>query len=71
MLGKIAKVAALCLAGPALAFGVLFAGCEGRAPAFGVMCGHNVFISLVVLTLAAWFVLASVSVLFQVLRRKE
>lgn len=71
MLGKIAKIAALVLAGPTLAFAVLFAGCEGPAPALGVMCGHNVLVSLVVFTLAFWAVLASVSALVQSLRRKE
>ena len=71
MLGKIAKVVALFLAGPTLAFVVLFAGCEGPASAFGVMCGHNVLYSLVSLTLVVWFVLATVTALIQALHRKD
>lgn len=71
MLGKIAKVGALVAAGPILAFAILFAGCNGPAPVFGVMCGHNILVSLVLFTLAAWFVIASVNALIQALRRKE
>jgi len=67
---KFAKVVALLLAGPALAFVVLFAGCEGPNPLFGVMCGHNILVSLIVFTLAAWFVLAMAVTVIQSLRNR-
>ena len=55
---KLATGIGILVAGPVLAFLLLFAGCEGQSPAFGVLCGHNMFASLIAFTFAAWFVLA-------------
>jgi hypothetical protein len=71
VLAKIAIATALLVAGPALAFLVLFAGCGGASPFFGVLCGHNILPSLVGFTLVAWFVLASAAALARSLYFKE
>ena len=71
MFAKIAIAVAVLLGGPALAFTVLFAGCDGAAPFFGVLCGHNIMPSLVGFTLVAWFVLACVAALAHSLHAKQ
>ena len=71
MLAKIAMVTAVLLAGPVLAFLVLFAGCDGANPFLGVLCGHNILPSLVGFTLVAWFALASAAALARSLYSKE
>ena len=71
MLRKAALVLAILIGGAALAFFILFAGCEGSSPIFGSMCGHNIVPSLFVLTLVSWFVLGSFAVLVRSLRDKE
>lgn len=71
MLRTILMVIAVGIGGFALAFVVLFLGCEGSTPFFGVMCGHNIFPSLIGLTIGAWFVLGSAVVLVRTLRNKE
>jgi hypothetical protein len=50
-------VAAL-VAGPVIAWLLVFAGCLGASPFLGSLCGHNSYISLVGFTLLAWLVLA-------------
>jgi hypothetical protein len=62
------KMAAFVLAGPVLAFAILFLGCDSPAQAFGNLCGHNIMGSMVWFTLAAWFIIATVNSLFQALR---
>jgi hypothetical protein len=71
MLRTILTVVAVGIGGFALAFVVLFLGCDGPNPFFGVMCGHNILPSLVGLTIGAWFVLGSLAVLLRALRNKE
>jgi hypothetical protein len=65
------QVLAVLVTGPLLAFLLLFAGCDGQTPALGTMCGHNIFGSLVVVTLAAWFVLTICLSLYNGLKGKE
>jgi len=62
---------AIFVAGPLIAFGVLFLGCEGPSPAFGSACGHNIIISLVALTLACWFVLVMAASVVSAIRNKR
>ncbi len=45
------------LAGPALAWLILMAGCSGASPFLGVMCGHNVPLTLPLLAMALWFLI--------------
>jgi hypothetical protein len=71
MLRKIAKLAVLLVAGPVLAFLILLTGCGGSDPFFGVMCGHNILTSVVMLTFAAWFVIAMGSAVVRSLHNKE
>jgi hypothetical protein len=71
MFRKIAKIAALLIAGPVLAFLVLLAGCGGSEPFFGTMCGHNILVSVVAFTLAAWFIFAMGNAVIRSLRNKE
>jgi hypothetical protein len=71
MLRTILMVIAVGIGGFALAFVVLFLGCEGSAPFFGVMCGHNILPSLIGLTIGAWFVLGSAVVLVRTLHNNE
>ena len=66
----VVKVLAILVTGPVLAFGVLAIGCNGASPALGTLCGHNSLLSLVVLTLAAWCILATVNVGVSALRGK-
>lgn len=55
---RIIQVCAVLLGGPLLAFGLVFAGCDGAAPVLGEKCGHNIIGTVVIVTLACWFVLA-------------
>jgi len=71
VLRKLAKRVLILLGGPLIAFAVLFAGCEGEHPALGVMCGHNILMSLVLFTVVAWLVLGTISVLVGVFRGSE
>lgn len=71
MLRAIVTTIGVGIGGFALAFFVLFLGCDGPSPAFGVMCGHNILPSLVGLTIGAWFVLGSALALVRSLRNKE
>jgi hypothetical protein len=71
MLRTILMAIAVGIGGFALAFVVLFLGCEGSDPFFGVMCGHNILPSLIGLTIGAWFVLGSAVVLVRSLRNNE
>jgi hypothetical protein len=57
--------------GPALAFFVLFSGCDGPSPMFGTMCGHNILISLIGFTILAWLLLAVCAALFSIWRNNE
>jgi hypothetical protein len=70
-LPKVAKRILIFLGGPLIAFAVLFAGCEGEHPPLGVMCGHNILMSLVLFTFAAWLVLGTIAVLVGVVRGNE
>ena len=70
MLLALLKIAVFILAGPAAAVAVLFIGCEGPNASLGVMCGHNAPMSLLVLTLAAWFLLGTALAVVQMLRSK-
>lgn len=71
VLSKFVKLILIFLGGPLIAFAILFVGCEGKHPALGVMCGHNILMSLVLFTFAAWFVLGTISVLIGVPRGHE
>lgn len=70
MLGALLKIAVFILAGPAAALAVLFIGCEGSTQSLGVMCGHNAPMSLLGLTLVAWFLLGTALAIIQMLRSK-
>jgi hypothetical protein len=70
MLWALLKVAIFILAGPALACVVLLFGCEGSNAPLGVMCGHNAPMSLLALTVGAWFVLGTALAAIQMLQSK-
>jgi hypothetical protein len=61
-------VAVAAVAGPLLAFLVLFIGCGGSSPGLGTMCGHNTPVSLVALTLLAWLLLAVAATVIRMAR---
>ena len=57
--------------GIAIAYAVVSAGCVGAAPPLGTMCGHNALGSVVIVTLASWFVLGIAAVGYESLRTKR
>ena len=71
MLRRIAQTLLVLLGGPLVAFGVLFVGCEGSEPVFGVACGHNILPSLVLGTIGAWFVLGTLVALLNGMKGNE
>jgi hypothetical protein len=71
MLRTTALIIGVVAGGPALAFLVLFAGCDGPSPVFGTACGHNILVSLVGFTLLAWLVLGVCATLFNIVKNKE
>ena len=52
------------LGGPVTALLSLMAGCAMPWQLFGVMCGHNTYISLTFLTLGTWAIFVFVAVFF-------
>ena len=67
---RVIQILLVLLGGPALAFLIVLLGCEGSAP-LGTMCGHNILTSLVLITLAAWFVLSVAVSLLNGLREER
>ncbi len=41
-------------AGPLIAYLSVWAGCTGTEPLLGILCGHNAYIPLAVLTVLVW-----------------
>ena len=70
MTRRLITVALVFAGGIAVAFAVLTVGCEGSVPALGTMCGHNALVSLIAITLGAWFVLGMATALYDAMRRK-
>ena len=70
MLRSVLRGVAIFIAGPLIAFTVLFLGCEGAPSFFGNACGHNIIVSLVALTLACWFVLVMAASVVSAVRDK-
>ena len=59
------------LGGPVTAILLLMAGCVMPWQLFGVMCGHNAYISLTFLTLGVWAIFVFIATFFhlrQILR---
>jgi len=52
------KIIGLLLSGPIFAFVVLIAGCSGPWQLFGVWCGHNSPLTLVILSVCGWMATA-------------
>ena len=68
---RIVQAALVLAGGVMIAFGVMTLGCGGSSPPLGTMCGHNLVLSLLVVAVASWFVLALVVVLANELREKR
>jgi hypothetical protein len=51
-------IVAALVAGPAVAWLLVFAGCSGASPVLGSLCGHNSYIPLAGFTLLSWLALA-------------
>jgi len=54
---KVALVLLVVVGGALLGFLVEMAGCAGREPLFGVMCGHNAPLVVGPLTILFWIIL--------------
>jgi hypothetical protein len=55
--------------GPGLAFAVLAFGCDGSGGGVPLVCGHNVLLSFVGLTVLGWLLLSVAWVLLQSRRK--
>lgn len=71
MLRAIVTVVGILVAGVAIAFGLAYLGCIGANPPFASVCGHNVFGAILVLSIAAWFVLGTIVVGIRAYRNDE
>jgi hypothetical protein len=62
MLKTVILVLLVLATGPVAAVLMLMAGCSGRHPLFGGMCGHNAPVTLLLLLVMSWIALIGFAV---------